>query len=98
MEYNGNDVDNSIVGASNNIADTYLQLNKAEQAASKMEQMLDSIEEKMQQLIDLQSEIDSKIETTNNVIDSNTVAEFKKLDTELQQLQEDVEQLQTKND
>lgn len=76
----------------NGVAETYLQLNRAEQAATRMERMLDTIEDKMQQLIKLQEEMDSD---TNKTITNISIQEFKKLDDELRELQNEVEQLQT---
>jgi predicted nucleic acid-binding Zn-ribbon protein len=70
--------------AQESIAKTYVQLNQAEQAAARMESMLDKIELKMQQLEAMQSA----------PLSGDTVYEFQKLTVELDGLQRDVEAIE----
>lgn len=60
-------------------------MTQAEQAATRMEGMLDAIEVKMAQLEQLQLELDKPV----------AQSEFRKLDGELQQLETEMQQLQT---
>ncbi|KAG0684439.1 hypothetical protein C6P40_004220 [Pichia californica] len=82
--------------AANGVRDTYLQLTKAEAAASRMEQMLDAIESKMAQLEQLQADMEDTTATAStSVTCSISTQQFRKLDGELQQLEQDLQALQT---
>lgn len=74
------------------IASTYAQLNKGEEAASKMEKLLDQIESKMEQIEQMQLQMDNNSIKDNN--NDNGIFEFRKLNDDLQNLERDMVDIQ----
>lgn len=76
------------------IASTYAQLNKGEEAASKMEKLLDQIESKMEQIEQMQLQMDNNSIKDNNNDNDNGIFEFRKLNDDLQNLERDMVDIQ----